>query len=136
MRAKISSILLFLLSVLLVIGEQSFAGPCPMKPNGMYMVCHWAGQAILGVGVVVTVLSIFHIFSTNRAFKQGLDIGIIANSMLLIATPGHLIPLCKMSTMCCHTVMKPFTLVAGILMIVVACIDFFMQRKNLKKEGE
>ena len=87
MRAKISSILLFLLSVLLVIGEQSFAGPCPMKPNGMYMVCHWAGQAILGVGVVVIVLSIFHICSTNRAFKQGLDIGIIANSMLLIATP-------------------------------------------------
>ena len=75
MRAKISSILLFLLSVLLVIGEQSFAGPCPMKPNGMYMVCHWAGQAILGVGVVVIVLSIFHICSTNRAFKQGLDIG-------------------------------------------------------------
>lgn len=48
-----------------VIGEQTVAGPCPVMPDGRFMVCHWAGQAVLGVGIVLVVLSLLHL-----AFKM------------------------------------------------------------------
>lgn len=136
MKERMGSIILLILSILLVVGEQTFAGPCGPKPNGGFMVCHWAGQAILGVGIVLIILSLLHLMGKHLCFKQGINLAIILNSLLVMCIPGHLINLCMMNHMQCHTMMKPFALVVGGLLVIVSAVDFFMRRRMGKKETE
>lgn len=136
MKNRIGGIILLILSVFLVVGVMTFAGPCGPKPNGSFMVCHWAGQAVLGVGVVLVFLSLLHVAFKNNYFKQGLNMGIILNSLLAICIPGNLIHLCMMNHMRCHTVMKPFVIVISALIVSVAVVDFFIRRKSLKQDTE
>ena len=135
MKKYVSSSILLVLSLLFVIGERTVAGPCPVMPDGRFMVCHWAGQAVLGVGSVLVVLSLLHLAFKNDAMKLGLDLAVIANAVLLLMIPNHLIPLCIKNHMRCHTVMEPFVLVMGVLMIAAALGDFFRRRRIVKKEA-
>ena len=66
------------------------AGPCPVMPDGRFMVCHWAGQAVLGVGIVLVVLSLLHLAFKNDGMKLGLDLAVIANAVLLLMIPNRL----------------------------------------------
>lgn len=109
MRKYAGGFILLILSLLFVIGEQTVAGPCPVMPDGRFMVCHWAGQAVLGVGVVLVVLSLLHLAFKNDGMKLGLDLAVIADAVLL--------------------------LIMGILMIAAALGDFFFRRRVVKKEA-
>lgn len=117
MRKYAGGFILLVLSLLFVIGEQTVAGPCPVMPDGRFMVCHWAGQAVLGVGIVLVVLSLLHLAFKNDGMKLGLDLAVIANAVLLLMIPNRLIHLCMKNHMQCHTVMEPFVLIMGVLMI-------------------
>lgn len=57
--------------------------------------------------------------------KLGLDLAVIADAALLMFIPNRLIPLCIKNHMRCHTVMEPFVLIMGVLMIAAALGDFF-----------
>lgn len=135
MRKYAGGSILLILSFLFVIGEQTVAGPCPVMPDGKFMVCRWASQAAFGVGVVLVILSLFHLAFTNDGMKLGLDLAVIANAVLLMLIPNHLIHLCMKNHMQCHTVMEPFVLVMGVLMIAAALGDFFFRRRVVKKEA-
>ena len=135
MRKYAGGFILLILSLLFVIGEQTVAGPCPVMPDGRFMVCHWASQAAFGVGVVLVILSLFHLAFTNDGMKLGLDLAVTANAALLVLIPNHLIHLCMKNHMQCHTVMEPFVLVMGVLMIAAALGDFFFRRRVVKKEA-
>ena len=111
------------------------AGSCPVMPDGRFMVCHWAGQAVLGVGIVLVVLSLLHLAFKNDGMKLGLDLAVIANAVLLLMIPNRLIHLCMKNHMQCHTVMEPFVLIMGVLMIAAALGDFFFRRRVVKKEA-
>lgn len=67
--------------------------------------------------------------------KLGLDLAVTANAALLVLIPNHLIHLCMKNHMQCHTVMEPFVLVMGVLMIAAALGDFFFRRRVVKKEA-
>lgn len=135
MKKYVSSSILLVLSLLFIIGEQTVAGPCPVMPDGRFMVCRWAGQAVFGVGIVLVTLSLFHLTFKNNGMKLGLDLAVIANAALLMFIPNHLIHLCMKNHMRCHTVMEPFVLVMGVLMIAAALGDFFFRRRVVKKEA-
>ena len=76
MRKYAGGSILLILSLLFVIGEQTVAGPCPVMPDGRFMVCRWASQAAFGVGVVLVILSLFHLAFTNDGIKLGLDLAV------------------------------------------------------------
>ena len=135
MKKYVSSSVLLVLSLLFVIGERTVAGPCPVMSDGRFMVCHWAGQAVLGVGIVLAILSLLHLAFTNDGMKLGLDLAVIADAVLLLMIPNRLIHLCMKNHMRCHTVMEPFVLVMGVLMIAAALGDFFFRRRVVKKEA-
>lgn len=128
----ISSIIMAVASLILAIGVKTFASACPMMPNGRFMMCHWAQEVIFGLGIVLLLLSIVHLISKKVAMKQGISIAILLNSILTVLVPGNLVHLCMKATMRCHTVMKPFVMVVGGIIALVAIIDFFMQRKRLE----
>jgi hypothetical protein len=135
MKKYVSSSILLVLSLLFIIGEQVVAGPCPVMPDGRFMVCRWASQAVFGVGIVLVTLSLFHLAFKNDGMKLGLDLAVIADAALLMFIPNRLIPLCIKNHMRCHTVMEPFVLVMGVLMIAAALGDFFFRRRVVKKEA-
>ena len=100
-KQLIPAAVLLILSVLIVIGSQSFLRPC-VHEDGSFGPCHWAG---LGLGCVLGVMAALALAVRRAGF--GLFLGALPVCVLGILTPGTLIDLCHMSTMRCRMVMQP-----------------------------
>ena len=48
-KQLIPAVILLILSLVIVIGSQTFLSPC-VHEDGSFGPCHWAGQALLGLG--------------------------------------------------------------------------------------
>ena len=103
-KQLIPAAVLLIFSVLIVIGSQSFLKPC-VHEDGSFGPCHWAGQALLGLGCVLGVMAALALAVRRAGF--GLFLGALPVCVLGILTPGTLIDLCHMSTMRCRMVMQP-----------------------------
>ena len=103
-KQLIPAAVLLILSVLIVIGGQSFLRPC-VHEDGSFGPCHWAGQALLGLGCALGVMAALALAVRRAGF--GLFLGALPVCVLGILTPGTLIDLCHMSTMRCRMVMQP-----------------------------
>lgn len=116
-------IVLTVLSSILLVGILTFAGPCGVHDDGTVSSCYWASRAVLGVGVVLVVISLVRIFERDEGERRGLSFSAVLLGVLVAVLPGVLIDLCMMQTMRCHTVMRPFALVMGVLIAVVGGVD-------------
>ena len=103
-KHTIPAILLFTLSVIIVVGSQRFLSPC-VHEDGAVGVCHWAGQALMGIGCVLGILGALALVCRRAAF--GVFLSALPVCILGILTPGTLLELCHMSTMRCRMVMQP-----------------------------
>ena len=93
-----------ILSLVIAVGSVTFLGPC-VHEDGTAGACHWAGRSILGLGLLLTVLSLLAVLL--RKFRGGLYLSILIACVLGTLTPGTLISLCGMATMRCRAVMRP-----------------------------
>ena len=100
----VPGIIILILSLVIVIGTQTFLSPC-VHEDGSFGPCHWAGQALLGLGCVVGILAILSL-CVQKA-RLGAYMSALPVCCLGILTPGTLIDLCHMSTMRCRMVMQP-----------------------------
>ena len=100
----VPGIIILILSLVIIIGSQSFLSPC-MHEDGSFGPCHWAGQALMGLGCVVGILAILSL-CVQKA-RLGTYMSALPVCGLGILTPGTLIDLCHMSTMRCRMVMQP-----------------------------
>ena len=103
-KQMIPAVILLVLSLIITIGSQSFLSPC-VHEDGSFGPCHWAGQALLGLGCVAGILAILSL-CVQKA-RLGTYISALPVCGLGILTPGTLIGLCHMSTMRCRMVMQP-----------------------------
>ena len=103
-KQLIPAAVLLILSVLIVIGSQSLLRPC-VHEDGSFGPCHWAGQALLGLGCALGVIAALALAVRRAGF--GIFLGALPVCVLGILTPGTLIDLCHMSTMRCRMVMQP-----------------------------
>lgn len=103
-KQTIPAMILLVLSLVIVIGSQSFLFPC-VHEDGSFGPCHWAGRALLGLGCVVGILAILSL-CVQKA-RLGTYLSALPVCGLGILTPGTLIDLCHMSTMRCRMVMQP-----------------------------
>ena len=103
-KTIIPAIIQLILATLIVIGSQTFLSPC-IHEDGTFGPCHWAGQTLLGLGLVTGVLAALALCVRRARF--GVFLGALPVCMLGILTPGTLIDLCHMSTMRCRMVMQP-----------------------------
>lgn len=116
-------------SILFTIGILTFFAPCGPKEDGTWMLCHWAGRAVAGLSVVITVIALAHLFVKNQV-KAGLDIAAIPVALLTAILPGNLINLCMMKTMKCHAVTHPATVIFSVLVIAAVVVDLIVQQKK------
>ena len=103
-KQTIPAVILLVISLVIAIGSQSFLSPC-VHEDGSFGVCHWAGQALLGLGCVLGVLAVLSLLSRSARF--GVYLSALPLCVLGILTPGTLIGLCHMSTMRCRMAMQP-----------------------------
>ena len=89
---------------MIVIGVQTFLSPC-VHEDGTFAPCHWAGQALLGLGCALSVIAVLALCVSRARF--GAYLSALPVCVLGILTPGTLIDLCHMSTMRCRMVMEP-----------------------------
>ena len=95
-----------LLSVVIAVGSVSFLGPC-VHEDGSFGACHWAGQAMLGIGLLLAVLSLTALLVKDGRVRAGILFAAAAAAVLGIFVPGTLINLCGMAMMRCRAVMRP-----------------------------
>jgi len=94
------------LSAVTAAGSVSFLGPC-VHEDGSFGSCHWAGQAMLGIGLLLAVLSLTALLVKDGRVRAGILFATAAAAVLGIFVPGTLINLCGMATMRCRAVMRP-----------------------------
>ena len=116
-----------ILPVLLLMGIMTFAGPCGMHDDGSVSSCFWASRSLMGLAIALVLIALGRLgLSQSRELRRGLNLATVVLGILVLVTPGGLIDLCMMQTMRCHTIMRPFALVTGVLVSIVAIVDFFL----------
>ena len=129
-RIGLTGCLLLLLNLGFFIGMQTVLTPCEMRPDGSWMNCHWAGQALTGIAAVLAGLALMHLVIPYAHVRLGLSLAVLLLSVLTFLLPGHLIALCMMETMRCHTVMQPAVTVISLLNILLASADIYVHRRR------
>lgn len=124
-------VVLTALSLTLVVGIRTFASSCGVHEDGTLGSCHWAEQAVFGVGVVLVVLSIVRIFERDEGERRGLCLAAALLGVLVACMPTLLIDACATHTMQCHAVMRPFCLCVGGAIALVGGADLAVRLARL-----
>ena len=118
-KRSIPAIVVLALALIIAIGSQSFLSPC-VHEDGSFGACHWAGQALFGLGCVLGMLAVLALAIPQA--RLGLYISMLPVSLLGLLTPGTLIDLCRMSTMRCRAVMRPAMLILFAAALAVSAL--------------
>ena len=97
--------------------------------------CHWAGQAVFGLAILIAAESALVFWRKNTGLRKGLYLAMVLTAELGILTPGTLISLCRMDSMRCRAVMQPAMVIlfaaAGLAALLGAL--FCMKEQKGKK---
>ena len=129
-RCGITDVLLLVLNLIFFVGIQTVFAPCEARPDGSWMTCHWAGQALIGIAAALLAIAVMHLVIPRTQVKIGLSLAVIPVSVLAFAVPDHLIDLCMMETMHCHTVMEPAVTLLSLLNVLLAAADIYVYQKG------
>lgn len=130
-KIDIFGIILLVLSLILTVGVKFIFHACEVHENPM--VCHWAERSVLGVGIVLSVISILHLIVKDIKAKLAISLAIAPTAVYAALIPGVLIKLCTMATMRCRIVFRPAVFVISILIFIVAVADVAVTIINNKK---
>mgnify|MGYP002624608236 CR=1 FL=1 len=128
-----AEIIVLILSVLYVIGIRSWFSVCPVM-SGIAMPCHWAGEMLKAISILILVLSILHMMIPDEKIKIGMDVSLIGISMLCMFVPGTIIQICGGEQMACRNAAHPWTLAFCGALIAVLLADLIAYASALSKE--
>ncbi len=126
-KGLIFDIILIVFSALFVFGSGFLFTSCGPKEDGSYMVCHWAWIAVVSIAAVLLIQSLLRLFFTSSDAKKAMSAVMLPLSLLAAVLPDNLIKLCMMNNMHCHTVMRPFAMVMGIVIALTAACDIIAE---------
>ena len=130
-KSIVPAMILLILSIVIIFGSQTFLSPC-IHEDGSFGPCHWAGQALLGLGCVVGTLAALSLFAKHA--RQGICLSAIPVCILGILTPGTLIDLCRMSSMRCRMVMQPAMIILFAAALLCALTGAIVSARKTKKQ--
>lgn len=120
---------LLILAVLLAAGMATFLGPCAAHEDGSWMTCHWAGQAVMSLGVLMGLFGVIRLLLGEKA-RAAMDWATLAAALVTLRMPGGVIATCSMAAMRCNAVTRPATLVICVLIIALCVSDLLLARKK------
>ena len=118
-----------LLAVLLAVGVKTFLEPC-VHEDGSFGACHWAGQALLGLGVLMAVQALCAVLIQKPGVRAGIYLSMLFTAALSIFAPGTLIILCSMPSMRCRALMQPASIILSCLILLFSLINLIMEWKK------
>ena len=86
-RCGITDVLLLVLNLIFFVGIQTVFAPCEARPDGSWMTCHWAGQALIGIAAALLAIAVMHLVIPRTQVKIGLSLAVIPVSVLAFAVP-------------------------------------------------
>ena len=117
------------LSLLLVVGVLSFAGPC-VHDDGTTGVCASAGNALAVEGAVMLACCVVgSLMRKKPVLVMACCIVSAVVGVVGFFTPGTILPLCMMETMRCWTLMAPFAKACCALVAVLCLVQCIVARK-------
>ena len=131
-KISITEILAAVLSLVFLIGVRSWFRVCPVMSD-MVMSCHWAGEVLKALSIVMLVISLIHIFIPDEKMKMGMDIPFLCVLIMTIFIPGGVISLCQKAEMQCRSVSQPWSVVIMIVLIIVSVIDLIIYASAISK---
>lgn len=123
----IASVPAIIVGALAAVAPQTFAHAC--QGHDTFGACHWSQQAATGIGVVILALGVIALFVGPKT-RIGLNIAVIADSLLLIAVPTFLVGVCPGAMMHCRMVMLPTLIVLGVLGAVLAAAGAWLDSRS------
>ena len=80
LKIAVTELLIAAVSIIFLIGIRVWFPVC--EPSGeSYMSCHWAGESLGAVSIVIAVLSVVHIFIPDAKIKTGMDIAALGTAV-------------------------------------------------------
>lgn len=128
LKTLVFDIVLLLLSAGLTVGVKTVFSACEKKPDGTWMACHWAEQAVMALGCAMAVMALVNIVLNKTDLKRGIVLAMIPTALITAFVPNTLIKLCMMTDMHCHSVMKPAVIIISALIAVCGCVYVFVCR--------
>lgn len=131
-KAKPAHVAALIVAALLTIGVLTFAGPC-VHEDGSLAACHGAANAVLYAGVAGCIAALASLLAGNPKVSGACALVVACCGVFAVAAPGTLFSMCMMQTMRCWTVMRPFALVCGVVLLscaVVAAVRSFVSSRG------
>ena len=132
----VTDLLMISASVLFAAGIRLWFPVCAAMPESMtVMSCHWAGETLKAVSLLLAALSAAHVFVPDAKVKAGMDIALAGLSVLTALIPGHVIGICAGAEMACRSHTLPWTLVFGAAILLLSLVDlfFYLTRASSQK---
>ncbi|MBQ6622194.1 MAG: DUF4418 family protein [Mogibacterium sp.] len=131
---NIIGFILLVLAAVFCAGAFTILSGCAQEANGTWMDCHWAGQALKGVTIVIAALVLLALILPGKGVKAGIYIGVLANAGLAAAIPYYLFDLCTLSDMNCRRFMLPVTLGLSAAIALLALINAIVMAARSRSE--
>ena len=122
-------------AVILVLGVQTLFGACGPAEDGSFMNCHYAQLDVFFIGIVLAVLALAAVLIKKRAVCLILFAASAILSVITILIPGTIVHMCMMDTMRCYTLLKPFTTILCIVILILSVLNLILifRANNMKK---
>ena len=129
-KSRMFAIVFFVLAVIVHLTPKLIAPVCAPMEDGSFMKCHWTGEGVFYVGIVMILMSVIHFLIKSEAVKLGISIASVLVGLYAILLPTHIIGTCKMHTMACNTSTKPVVLLVSSIYVLVNLVYIFLFRKK------
>lgn len=137
MREKKKSMII--MDLVILAGTLAFAaglftgfGTCPVMEDHV-MACHYAGQALKGTGILLTLLSALRFLLSDEKSRMGFDLAFVGLVLFALCIPGRMIPICPDSMMKCHMT-QLFTYITGVIILCLTLLDLLISRNLITGE--
>ena len=140
-KLSIAELLMYVIAVWYAIGIRGMFKVC--EPMGdSFMSCHWAGETLKAMSILMLVLGLMHILMPDERVKLGMDIAFVGIYVCMLMIPGGAINLCMMEDMRCRSLTQPWTIglsIAGIIMVLAdafICLSALNKAKHRREDQE
>ena len=133
-KLSVSAPAVLILGAVIAIGSVSFLGPC-VHDDGNFGACHWAGQAMLGIGILLALEGAAAMIVRDGKVRIGLFLSAALTAVLGLLTPGTLIGLCGMATMRCRALMQPAMRILCVITLALSVIGILLERKQTESKA-
>lgn len=131
-KLGITELLMLIAAAVFTIGIRSWFSVCEV--GEMVMSCHWAGEVLKALSLILLVLAVIHIVMPDLKMMIGMDVAYIFICLVAAFIPGSIISLCGNLEMQCQTAARPWSLILSIALGIFALLDIILCGSAISKE--